>query len=750
MSRLYLIAFFLLAFISHGFVQNDLKQFLDIAKEKYAKGDYIHALTYYDKAMQLDSNTIDILWNYAETLRAYKDYRKAEYYYKKVYEREGAELFPYSLLYYGLMSKQNGKYEQALEIFKKAKKTYRKDRKGYLLQKSKQEFESCLWAKNAITDTSKLVFEHLPNHINTPDAEFGHRVFNNKLYYSSLRGDSVGGKEEIYTDVYKTHLFATDIKGEIFGSTQKIKDLFWKQYSTGNGSWSPDNKRFYFSLCEDESYNYRCKIMVANYNNGKFTHIDSLGTIINAPGANTTMPFCTTWDGSEVLFFASNREGGQGGMDIWYSFIKNGNQYKEPKNIKRINSLDNELSPFWDDETKTLYFSSSWYNGFGGYDVYKSIYTNTFGNPENLGFPINSPANDIYYFQTSTKDTAYFSSNRLGSNYSKNPTCCSDIFLVRKSVPPPPPTIEESLEELMKRLPVTLYFHNDIPNPRSWATTSDVNYIDSYNEYTAMIDTYKKEYSKGLFGNKSEDAKDDIEDFFREYVDQGVRDLYIFRDLLLKELERGRKIQLTVKGFASPLAKSDYNVNLTKRRIASLVNYLNAYDGGIFRPYLNGTAENGGKLSIVEIPFGEYTSDKLISDNPNDKKNSVYSRVAAQERKIEIQSVDIRRGDDETTTLLSAKQPIHNFGEITKDELQSFNFTIFNSGENPIEIENIVSSCDCLTAEILSSSLEPDESTTIKIIFNPSDKSSRTVEQIQVFYTGADEPLILTITAEVD
>lgn len=754
MSRLHLTAiFFSFFFIIPSFgQQNELRKYLEIAQEKYSKGDYIHALTFYDRAMAIDSNSINTLWNYAETLRAYKDYRKAEYYYDKVFSREGGELYPLSIMYLGLMQKHNAKYDNAIETFKRAKKVYRKDKSGYLYNKSKQELESCLWAKNAITDTSTLIYEHLPEHINTANAEFGHRSYNNTLVYSSLRGDSVGSSEEVYTEVYKTHLFQTELKEKKFGESQRIDDLYWKEFSTGNGSWSPDGTRFYFSMCDDEAYNYKCKIMVANYIDGKFKNIDSLGYIVNERGKNSTMPHCAQWDNKEVLFFASNRDGGKGGMDIWFSYITNGNQYSDPVNLEDVNTADNELSPFWDNENKTLYFSSSWHYGFGGYDIFSSKFSYVkFEEPKNLGFPINSPANDLYYFKTLSRDTAYFSSNRLGTNYAKNPTCCSDIFMVRQDVPPPPPTVEESLEDLMNRLPVTLYFHNDIPNPRSWATTSNVNYIDSYNDYTKMLDKYKKEYSAGLSGSKSEDAKEDIDDFFTEYVDQGVRDLFAFRDLLLKELERGRKIQLTVKGFASPLAKSDYNVNLTKRRIASLVNYLKEYDNGVFRPYFDGTASNGGSVSVVEVPFGEYTSEKIISDNPNDVQNSIYSRVAARERKIEIQSVDILREEDTLTTLLSVKEPIHNFGEIQSTEVYSHTFTIENRGDKPISILDHVSSCPCLNAEIKQKELAPNEKTTVLLTFDPSSKEKgRTVEQIKINYSGAKEPIELMISAEVD
>src|SRR5690554_3518055 len=126
MSRFYLI-FLLLLLSTASFAQQELKRYLDFAKEKFQDGDYVYALQYYEKAMKIDSNTINILWEYAETLRAYKDYPKAAFYYGKVYDRERAELYPSSLLQYGLMLKQCARYDEALEVFKLAKKKYRRD-----------------------------------------------------------------------------------------------------------------------------------------------------------------------------------------------------------------------------------------------------------------------------------------------------------------------------------------------------------------------------------------------------------------------------------------------------------------------------------------------------------------------------------------------------------------------------------------------------------------------------------------------
>lgn len=749
MSRLYLVI--LLIFVSFGsFAQQELKRYLDFAREKYEEGDYVYAIEYYQKAMQIDSNTINTLWEYAEVQRAYKDYPKAAYYYGKVYDREGGDLYPSSLLQYGLMTKQTGDYDKAVEIFKIAAKKYRRlGSRNYLYQKSRRELQSCVWARSNQGDFSDLVFEALPEHINTANAEFAHRIEGNKLYFSSLRADSIGETEEVFDLSYKTHLYATEISKEGFGEDELIKDLKWEEANTGNGTFSLDKKRFYFSYCKENGHNYQCKILVAYVEGEKFVGVDTLGPIINHPGANTTMPFIGSWNGDEVLFYASDREGGKGGMDIWYSFIKNGNQYRKPINARRINSPDNDLSPYWDSEESTLYFSSSWYDGFGGYDVFKSKYNTAFEEPENLMEPINSPANDLYYFKTQTNDTAFVSSNRLGSNFSKNPTCCSDIFLVRKELEPEPPTIEETLEDLNKRLPVALYFHNDIPNPRSWDTVSRVNYIDSYNDYIAMMDQYKKEYSKGLKGEKADDAKDDIEVFFLEYVEQGVKDLNLFIRLMTKELERGRKIELTVKGFASPLAQTDYNVNLAHRRIASLRNYLANYNGGVFKSYLDKTATNGGELIIKGIPYGEYVADQLTSDNPNDVQNSVYSRAAAIERKIEIQSVDIIRQEDTETTLLTANNLIYHAGEQEVGAVVERSFELRNVGERDIDIDEVITPSDKVKTDLSSLKLKPGETATIHVIFDTSGLLGHQIAEVEVRYNNLENGLKLSIVTEL-
>ncbi len=311
-----------------------------------------------------------------------------------------------------------------------------------------------------------------------------------------------------------------------------------------------------------------------------------------------------------------------------------------------------------------------------------------------------------------------------------------------------PPTKKETLEELMSRLPVTLYFHNDVPNPKSTDTLTSVNYIESYFEYKAMLDKYQKEYSNGLTGEKSDEAKEDIESFFIEYVDQGVKDLKIFQDLLLVELEKGRKINLTIKGFASPLAKSDYNVNLTKRRIRSLVNYLLKYNDGVFKPYINKTASNGGELTFSEVPFGEYTANKLVSDNLNDQKNSVYSRAAGLERKIEIQSVNFF-GDSIIDAPLKVKSNIINVGSIPSNKKVSVQFELTNTNEHTVTLKPARIPCNCNTVSMKKNSLLPGESTILTFTFDPAGYEGEVVKSIYL-QTQNSEEIRLIISAIVE
>lgn len=748
MSRLYIIILVFLRLST--FAQQDVNGMLKFADEQFKKGDYFSAIKAYKEIIILDSNNLEVHSNYAESLRQYKDYLKAEKEYEYINKNDSLQFFPNNLLYLGLMQKQNGKYDEAIETFKLAKKKYTKDRKSYVFIKAKQELESCIWAKSEIKNSSPFVIEKLESTINTTDTEFGGVFYQNHFYFTSLKADSIQ-KEEIYDSNYSTSIFQSEYSNNQFNKVDTFSLQKQNSENLGNGTFSLDGKRFYYSKCKPIKSSYECVIMVSKKQGDKWNVGDTLGETINVKNCNTTMPHIALFENEETLFFASDRQGTKGGLDIWYSSIINGNQFGKAKPVKAINSIENDVTPWYDPINKKLYFSSTWYEGLGGFDIFYSPYDVQFQQPINIGQPINNAANDLYYFAVS--DTFYFSSNRIGVYNTEVPTCCSDIFRgFKKPILTDKDTLileTETLTQLMKRLPITLYFHNDIPNPKSTSTTTNINYIETYKDYSQMLDQYKQEYSKGLNDEFAEEAKEDIADFFVEFIEQGVKDLEQFRDLLLIELEKGKQYNLYIKGFASPLAKSDYNVNLTKRRIGSLVNYLNEYDDGVFKPYLDGTSKNGGKLYFKEIPFGENVANQLTSDNPNDTKNSIYSRAAAIERKIEIQSIEEIEMEKEDALSLSATNQIINLGKIKKNDIVESYYMIKNNSDKVIEIENIEIPCDCNKVEIEKKSLNPGEEIKVKIIFNTKNYEGEIVKSIYIKVKNQKEKLRLIMTGKI-
>lgn len=751
MSRLYLVVVFSFFCLTTLFSQNKVKKYVKFADEQYKKGDYYFALEYYKRALETDSNNIDFLWKYAETLRAYKDYQEAEKYYLKVYQREKTKQYPYSLLYYGLMQKQNKSYIKALETFKLAQKKYQSDENSYLYKKSTREIESCDWAIKNLPDSLEIFVSTLPNTVNTTNAEFPHTIRDGKLIFSSLRADSITTKEEVYTRDYKTKLYTSQIKDGKFQQNELLDSLILENKSQGNGSFSLDGKIYYFSLCEDQAFNYKCQIWYSTYEDGKFSQAIPLGNDINISGFNTTMPAVGLINNKQVLFFSSDRNGEGKGMDLFYAFINpDGTTFSNITQIDQLNSPDSEVTPWFDIKENKLYFSSSWPNGFGGQDIYFSeVKDANFSSPTNVGWPLNSPANDLYFFVNN--DSIYFASNRIGTASLKNPTCCSDIF----SYMPFPAafdsiidtTIITSLITQIQREPVRLYFHNDRPNAWSWDTVTKLNYLETYQAYKELLPTYKRIYPKGLNPSDAKEAELAMEEFFSSKVDQGVEDLKIFTKLILEELNKGAKLKLNLRGFASPLAPTDYNVSLTKRRISSFVNYLKQYEDGVFIPYLNKKAKNGGGLVVEFSPFGEYKADQTTSDNPKDEQKSVFSIAAAIERRIEIESVSFLKVENQFPII--APKTVFNAGTIKSGQLVGSYFTIENISDKSVNIKEISKSSENVRFDIDKMELKKGERALVKVYVNSKKLKGLSSESISISVEGYTEKQELTINLEV-
>jgi outer membrane protein OmpA-like peptidoglycan-associated protein len=118
----------------------------------------------------------------------------------------------------------------------------------------------------------------------------------------------------------------------------------------------------------------------------------------------------------KTLYFSSNRPGGYGGLDIYSATLNSNGEWSNIKNLgPKINTVEDEDGPFADYDGKTLYFSTKGRKGMGGFDIFKTIFdaaTGEWSEPENLGYPINTPDNDAFIVISKDGKRGYYSSVR--------------------------------------------------------------------------------------------------------------------------------------------------------------------------------------------------------------------------------------------------------------------------------------------------------------------------------------------------
>ena len=745
-QNIHIFSTLFLFFISNSIVSQSTKQFIKYANKLNNEGNYYGASIYYKKALNEDSSDIAIIYNYASSLKNYNNYELAEYYFQKVTNKDkGGRIFKDATLWLASMQKFNKHYKESIKSWKKVKSLYKNNKKSYEYLKAKKEINSCVFAIRSTNDTLRnCKVENFGNTINTSASEFSGKIINDKLEFSTLRADSVNTKLEIFEPNYKVEIYNSS-NSDTWTNPNPIDSIINNSnFHNANGTYSENRELYIFSRCDSLS---NCKLFYSKIVNNKFTKPIELPEKINSKASNATHPNISQFNNKQLLFFSSNRKGGEGSLDIWYSEILDGPTFGKAVNAgKKINSPDPEITPFFNSQTGKLYFSSTWHSGFGGFDVFSSTFeNNSFSSPENLLKPINSSWNDIYFNITEDQLKGVISSNRKGIIYEKGPTCCNDLWEITFFNQNESQEITiKTLDDINKYLPVTLYFHNDRPGPRSNDTVVKLNYLTSYDDYKTLQETYRNEYSKGLNDSKESEAKLDIDDFFKHYVDKGIDDLNLFTRLLLDELEKGEKIELTVKGFASPLAKSDYNVNLTKRRISSLINYLLEYDKQQFKKYIT-----NGNLIFNQIPFGEYTSKKVVSDDYYDQRNSIYNRAAALERRIEIQTARKANYKDSNFAELNVEISTHDFGKVNKGETVKHTFRVQNTGTKELNIRKIISSCGCTIADFNYNPIAPGEYGKVTVELNTANLIGKQVNSITILSDAFPTTKRLVLTATI-
>lgn len=201
---------------------------------------------------------------------------------------------------------------------------------------------------------------------------------------------------------HKTIIFTrkTDNRENFYMSTRD-SNMYWLEavllegevnselYNEGAHCISPDGKHLFFTGCNRPDGMGSCDIYVSRREGDRWGRPHNLGAPVNTRGWEAQPSLSA--DG-RTLYFVSNRQGGQGGYDLWYATLQAGGKWSEPRNLgPKINTPYDESSPYIHADSQTLYFASNGWPGFGDKDIFKSR-MDEHGNwqaPTNLGPSVN-------------------------------------------------------------------------------------------------------------------------------------------------------------------------------------------------------------------------------------------------------------------------------------------------------------------------------------------------------------------------
>ncbi|MGN8034798.1 OmpA family protein [Chitinophaga sp. 22321] len=425
----------------------------------YNSRDYYSAAQYYNKALgtfkikpeQVLPYTVSgaaaptgklkdyqqVVARLAESYRLFYDYGNAETWYAQLVGFNNPA-YPQARYWYAVCLRFNGKYQQALDEFTKFKQSY--TAADELSVRTPLEIACCQFALSEANKEPRFTIVKTAGNVNEGGANYAPVVLNgNRLMYTSSRSETpplpvttdkqaAAKKQTKKGTPYVNDLYIASGRNNSYENSEKVKIPAAKGYDQGVSALTPDGNTLYLTRWSVKDGVKQSAIYISTrQNGGEWSEPKALGDNVNVTGYNSMQPYITT-DG-KYLLFASNRPGGMGKNDLWYCIMSNGTPGGARNMGTAINTKDEEQGPFYDAEKNLLVFSTDGRVGLGGLDFFQSEGDfGTWSAPVNMGKPLNSPKDDIYY--TALDNTHPFAAGFISSD--RESICCLEVFGINR------------------------------------------------------------------------------------------------------------------------------------------------------------------------------------------------------------------------------------------------------------------------------------------------------------------------------
>lgn len=372
-----------------------------------------------------------IAYKIAESYRLSNKTQEAEKWYKKAttYSTD-----PLITVKYAQMLKSNGKYKEAMRLFKEYGLNNPSDK-----TRATREIQACKQALKWQNDTTNYTLFPLVT-LNTPQSDFSPVLYeDNQVVFTSSRQTAMGDKIYGWTGEKHTDLFIATNKDELtFDLPIQFGDSINTNFNEGTATFDGTYTKVYFTACgSDKEDNDYCRIYTSERKKNNKWSLPELVSLFEIDTINVGQPFLTP-DGKS-LYFAADAPDGYGDKDLYVTNLTLDGFWSEPKNLgPEINTENYEGFPYVGPDGK-LYFASNGHLGMGGLDIfYATRKGKNWVAPQNIAAPINSSADDFGLVMFPFIDPAlldsieaigYFTSSREGGQGN------DDIYKFVLSVP---------------------------------------------------------------------------------------------------------------------------------------------------------------------------------------------------------------------------------------------------------------------------------------------------------------------------
>lgn len=377
------------------------------AKKLLFKDNYIVALPYLEKVISKwkteGKNTDKLTFQLAICYVVSKSPSKGLYILDSL-ERINPKVHPDLIYWKGIAHHYSSQYDKAIEYYNKAlrlfsvtgeekndiRKKIKECESGKLLSQEAKDYEIV----NAGSSLNTMFSEHSPTLENDSKT----------LYFTSRK--NINGQSATFTGEYFEDIYMTKLDSNFWQKPISQTDFNTKEHDACSQITNGNNTMIMYRSTKNGDI-YRSDKQEGKWSQPKV--IKGLNSMSYESSAFLTK------DGNRI-YFSSNKYSDQGDLDLYYMDKTSEGKWSRPKGLgSHINTVYNEDGIFISDDGATLYFSSQGHNSIGGFDVFRSEWDGSkWGKPVNMGVPINSPSDDIYYSISAHQKYAIFSSYRDG------------------------------------------------------------------------------------------------------------------------------------------------------------------------------------------------------------------------------------------------------------------------------------------------------------------------------------------------